>query len=176
MAHHNRTPPARSKRSSRDGADVVVTGAVTPAARDVAAHQTSRGHRPRLQQPTTHNETFTPCIRHSGNASFGCSCSRVRSGAVDATAVRVKLDAIPLEQPVHFTNEKWQAILSPAQFYVMRRAGTERPSKSGKVLEHRTGTYVCSACGNPLYSAETKFDSGTGWPSFWQPNPPGSSA
>jgi len=90
--------------------------------------------------------------------------------------VRVKLDAIPLEQPVHFTNEKWQAILSPAQFYVMRRAGTERPSKSGNVLEHRTGTYVCSACGNPLYSAETKFDSGTGWPSFWQPNPPGSSA
>jgi peptide-methionine (R)-S-oxide reductase len=97
------------------------------------------------------------------------SCSRAKSGAVDSAGIRAKLNAIPLDQEVHLTNEEWQAILLPAQFYVMRRAGTEQRSNSGNAIEHRTGVYVCSACGNPLYGAEAKFDSGTGWPSFWQP-------
>lgn len=100
------------------------------------------------------------------------SCSRARPNNLDPVAIRARLDAIPLEQEVHLRNDEWEAILSPAQFHVMRRAGTERPSQSGNVVEHRTGTYVCSACGNPLYGAATKFDSGTGWPSFWEPIKP----
>lgn len=67
---------------------------------------------------------------------------------------------------------EWRAVLAPPQYYVLRRAGTERPSQSGNAIEHKTGVYVCAACGNPLYRAETKFDSGTGWPSFWQPLKP----
>lgn len=98
-----------------------------------------------------------------------CSCSRAKSRAVDAAEVRARLVRIPLDQEVHLTNEEWQAILSPAQFYVMRRAGTERPSNSGDAIEHHGGIYVCSACDNPLYRADAKFNSGTGWPSFWQP-------
>jgi peptide-methionine (R)-S-oxide reductase len=70
---------------------------------------------------------------------------------------------------VHLTNEEWQVIMSAQQFLVMRRAGTEPPSPSGNALDHHNGVYVCSGCGNPLYSTDTKFDSGTGWPSFWQP-------
>jgi len=97
------------------------------------------------------------------------SCSRAHSDNIDAAAVRAKLDAIPLDHEVRLTNEEWQAILSPEQFYVMRQSGTERASESGNKLEHRTGTYVCSACGNPLYAADAKFNSGTGWPSFFQP-------
>jgi peptide-methionine (R)-S-oxide reductase len=97
------------------------------------------------------------------------SCSRAKSSNVDARAVRAKLDAIPLDQKVRLTNEEWQAVLSPEQFYVMRRAGTERPSSGGNALQHKSGTYICSACGNPLYAAEAKFNSGTGWPSFFQP-------
>ncbi len=97
------------------------------------------------------------------------ACSRVHSGSLDATQIRAKLDAIPLDQQVDLTNEEWQLILSPQQFYVMRRAGTERPSLSGNTLDHKKGVYVCSACRNPLYSAEAKFNSGTGWPSFGQP-------
>src|ERR1041385_6215538 len=97
------------------------------------------------------------------------SCSRAHSDNIDATAVRAKLDAIPLDKEVRLTNEEWQSILSPEQFYVMRQSGTERASDSGNSLEHRTGTYFCSACGNPLYAAEAKFNSGTGWPSFFQP-------
>jgi len=97
------------------------------------------------------------------------ACSRAQPSNLDAAQIRAKLDAIPLDQKVDLTNKEWQAILSPLQFYVMRRAGTERPSPSGNALENRNGVYVCSACGNPLFSAQTKFNSGTGWPSFWQP-------
>ncbi|MEP6821391.1 MAG: peptide-methionine (R)-S-oxide reductase MsrB [Chthoniobacterales bacterium] len=73
---------------------------------------------------------------------------------------------------MRLANEEWEAILSPLQFYVMRRAGTERPSNNGNALEHPRGTYVCAACANPLFRAGNKFDSGTGWPSFWQPVKP----
>jgi peptide-methionine (R)-S-oxide reductase len=97
------------------------------------------------------------------------ACSRAHPSNVDVAQIREKLDAIPLDQKVDLTNKEWLVILSPQQFYVMRRAGTELPSFSGNALDHHKGTYVCSACGNPLYSAETKFNSGTGWPSFWQP-------
>jgi peptide-methionine (R)-S-oxide reductase len=97
------------------------------------------------------------------------ACSRADSSNLDAAQIRAKLAAIPLDQKVDFTNKEWQVIMSPEQFYVMRRAGTERPSFSGNALDHRNGIFVCSACGNPLYSADAKFDSGTGWPSFWQP-------
>jgi peptide-methionine (R)-S-oxide reductase len=97
------------------------------------------------------------------------ACSRPPSSNLDAARVRAKLNAIPLDQQVDLSNEEWHSIMSPQQFYVMRRAGTERPSLSGNALDHRKGTYVCSACSNPLYNAETKFNSGTGWPSFWQP-------
>jgi peptide-methionine (R)-S-oxide reductase len=81
------------------------------------------------------------------------SCSRAHPSDTDAAQIHAKLDAVPLDQKVELTNNEWRAIMSPLQFYVMRRAGTERPSASG----------------NPLFSTETKFNSGTGWPSFWQP-------
>jgi peptide-methionine (R)-S-oxide reductase len=98
------------------------------------------------------------------------ACSRTHSSSnLDAAQIRTRLDAIPLDQEVHLTNKEWQAIMSPQQFYVMRRAGTEPPSLNGNAVDHHKGVYVCSACGNPLYSADAKFDSGTGWPSFWQP-------
>ena len=99
---------------------------------------------------------------------FACSPAH-SSSKLNAPEIRTKLAAIPLDQEVHLTNEEWRAIMSPQQFFVMRRAGTEAPSLGGNALDHRKGVYVCSACGNPLYSADTKFDSGTGWPSFWQP-------
>ena len=99
---------------------------------------------------------------------FACSPAHSSSN-IKAPEIRTKLEAIPLDQEVHLTNEEWRVIMSPQQFYVMRRAGTEAPSLSGNALDHRKGIYLCSACGNLLYSADAKFDSGTGWPSFWQP-------
>ncbi len=67
------------------------------------------------------------------------------------------------------TDEDWQKQLSPEQFYVARKAGTE-PAFTGKYWNSKdTGTYTCVCCGQPLFSSETKFNSGTGWPSFYQP-------
>ena len=67
------------------------------------------------------------------------------------------------------TDEEWKKTLTPEQYRVARQAGTERAFTGKYWNEHRAGTYVCVACGQPLFTSETKFDSGTGWPSFWQP-------
>jgi len=67
------------------------------------------------------------------------------------------------------TEEEWRKILSPEQFRICREKGTERAFTGLYWNEHRKGNYVCVACGNELFTSETKFDSGTGWPSFWKP-------
>ncbi len=69
------------------------------------------------------------------------------------------------------TPEEWRAILSEAQFAVLREESTERPFTSALNEEKRAGTYHCAGCDLPLYASEAKFDSGTGWPSFYEPLP-----
>lgn len=67
------------------------------------------------------------------------------------------------------SDEEWRSRLTPEQYRVCRRRGTER-AFTGKYHDcKQPGTYRCVCCGEPLFSSETKFDSGTGWPSFWQP-------
>ena len=67
------------------------------------------------------------------------------------------------------TDEEWRAKLTPEQFYVLRKHGTERSGTSSLNSEHREGTFRCAGCGQELFTSESKFDSGTGWPSFWSP-------
>ncbi|HSD09994.1 MAG TPA: peptide-methionine (R)-S-oxide reductase MsrB [Candidatus Binatia bacterium] len=67
------------------------------------------------------------------------------------------------------TDEEWRRILTPEQYAVLRDEDTERPGSSPLNNEHRKGTFHCAGCGRPLFSSETKFDSRTGWPSFWAP-------
>jgi len=64
---------------------------------------------------------------------------------------------------------EWRDILEPGQFNVLFREGTERAGTSPLTRESREGTYICAACFFPLFHSSTKFDSGTGWPSFWRP-------
>ena len=71
--------------------------------------------------------------------------------------------------PIEPAEEKWQKELPPETFNVMRRHGTERAGSSALNQEHRTGKYACAACGLALFESNTKFDSGTGWPSFFAP-------
>jgi len=74
-----------------------------------------------------------------------------------------------IQTKVTKTEEEWKKVLSPEEYHVLREKGTE-PAFSGKYLKNKKkGTYVCAGCGNELFSSETKFDSGTGWPSFWSP-------
>ena len=67
------------------------------------------------------------------------------------------------------TDAEWRAQLTPQQYEILRKEGTERPGSSPLLKEHRKGIFACAGCDLPLYSSKTKFESGTGWPSFWQP-------
>ena len=70
---------------------------------------------------------------------------------------------------VTHTDAEWQKLLRPDQYGVLRKAGTERPWSSPLNKEKRAGVFSCAGCALPLFSSQTKFESGTGWPSFWQP-------
>ena len=67
------------------------------------------------------------------------------------------------------TDAEWQKILSPEQFNVLRKKGTERAFTGAYWNNHETGIYRCVCCGTELFNSDTKFESGTGWPSFWDP-------
>ena len=72
---------------------------------------------------------------------------------------------------VTLTDDEWRARLTPEQFAVLRQEDTERAGSSPLDKEYRAGTYHCAGCDLPAFSSETKYDSGTGWPSFWDPLP-----
>ena len=73
--------------------------------------------------------------------------------------------------PVTMSDAEWRKKLGPAAYGVLRREDTERPGSSPLNAEKRTGTFLCKGCAQPLFSSKTKFESGTGWPSFWAPLP-----
>lgn len=72
-------------------------------------------------------------------------------------------------QKITKTDEEWKALLTPEQYQVLRHEGTERPFTNKYHNNKTNGIYECAGCALALFSSETKFDSGTGWPSFWQP-------
>ncbi len=73
--------------------------------------------------------------------------------------------------PVTRTDAEWRQLLTPEQFRVMRNHGTERPGSCALLAEKRTGSFACAGCGQKLFETKTKFESGTGWPSFNDPVP-----
>ena len=104
---------------------------------------------------------------------------RAAVAALGAGAVTVALAACrasPAEAaaerfPIMLSDAQWRAKLSPAAYRVLRQEGTEVPFTSPLNKEKRAGTFTCAGCGQALFSSKTKFESGTGWPSFWAPLP-----
>ena len=73
--------------------------------------------------------------------------------------------------PIEKTDDEWRRILTPEQYAVLREHGTERPGSCALLQEKRAGAFACAGCGQPLFVADRKFESGTGWPSFFAPLP-----
>ena len=73
------------------------------------------------------------------------------------------------QYPVTKSDDEWRKILTPEQYAVLREHATERPGSCALLREHRPGTFSCAGCGNPLFVSDRKFESGTGWPSFFSP-------
>ncbi len=99
--------------------------------------------------------------------------SAAAMAAIGARALHQAKPAYGAEHNFEVTHSdaEWQKILSQAQYNILREQGTEPPFSSALLNEHRKGSFTCAGCALPLFSSATKFDSGTGWPSFWQPLP-----
>jgi len=91
--------------------------------------------------------------------------------AEDAQVARIRrqIESTPMTQKVTLSDDQWRKILAPGQFQVLREAKTEAPYKNAYWNNHEKGIYLCAACGNKLFSSDTKFESRTGWPSFYAP-------
>lgn len=101
---------------------------------------------------------------------------RTLLGAGMATAVTAIIAGKAISAPeerfaVNLTDEEWRKRLNPAAYQTLRHEATERAFTSPLNAEHRTGTFFCAGCNLPLFASLTKYDSGTGWPSFWRPLP-----
>jgi peptide-methionine (R)-S-oxide reductase len=94
-----------------------------------------------------------------------------RSVLIALAALALPARARAATSTVSYTDAEWRARLSPEAYDVLRHAGTEAPFSSALDHERRRGIYACAGCDLPLFSSKTKYDSGTGWPSFWAPLP-----
>jgi peptide-methionine (R)-S-oxide reductase len=100
-----------------------------------------------------------------GAAGFGVL---VGGGSLGVSIAAGAPGTSPKTFEVNHTDEEWRQLLTPQQYAVLRGAGTERPYSSPLNDEHRPGIFECAGCALDLFSSTTKFDSGTGWPSFWK--------
>ncbi|MGB9475115.1 MAG: peptide-methionine (R)-S-oxide reductase MsrB [Candidatus Udaeobacter sp.] len=100
-----------------------------------------------------------------------CILSARLSIAEDSAASRIRrqIESTPMAQKVTLSNDQWRKVLSPGQFQVLREAKTEAPYKNQYWNNHEKGIYLCAACGSELFGSDTKFESRTGWPSFYAP-------
>jgi len=98
----------------------------------------------------------------------GLAAATVAGAALLAARYGLSAPAPAHHFAVTHTDAEWKKLLPPDRYHVLREAGTE-PAFSGQYESPGKGIYDCAACDNPLYSTATEFDSGTGWPSFWQP-------
>jgi peptide-methionine (R)-S-oxide reductase len=96
-------------------------------------------------------------------------CVDCKAGAIDHRAVNQNAGGKTMSEKIEKTDEEWKKTLTPEQYHILREKGTERAFTGVYADTHDPGVYKCAGCGNPLFSSETKFESGSGWPSFYEP-------
>ncbi|NWC78587.1 peptide-methionine (R)-S-oxide reductase MsrB [Pseudomonas sp. P7759] len=101
-------------------------------------------------------------------ASGGIGVALVAGGLLKQLDLVTEAEAAETFEVTH-TDAQWRSLLTAEQYEILREEGTERPYTSALNDEHRAGTFACAGCALPLFSSATKFNSHTGWPSFWQP-------
>jgi len=134
------TPLGKTKRNSPASSSMPITQPVT-----------NRAH---MILPSTRRVILTGAISTVGIFFMGSKSPSASANAMNK---------------VQKSDSEWRAQLTDAQYRVLRQAGTERSFTSPLNIEKRNGVYLCAACANPLFSSDTKYDSGTGWPSFFKP-------
>lgn len=105
-----------------------------------------------------------PCSRRTLLGGTGMLISGMIAGCAQAKAPAERFE-------ISLSDAEWRRRLTPARFATLRREATDPPFRSPFLNEHRPGLFSCAGCDLPNYSSKTKFDSGTGWPSFWRPLP-----
>jgi peptide-methionine (R)-S-oxide reductase len=118
---------------------------------------------------------FVTVLVACNNSSTARTTAKLESGT--GKTVSVKLYSVTtkgyiMSEKVIKTEDEWKKLLTPQQYHVTREKGTEAAFSGATWNNHEKGIYQCVACGNDLFSSEHKFDSGTGWPSYWQPIAP----
>lgn len=113
--------------------------------------------------------TFCACQDRSQTDSTPATTDRASPSNAQVSLGNDTIESGTMTEKIVKTEAEWRAILNPEQYHIAREKGTER-AFSGEYWQTKTpGIYQCAACGLPLFESKTKFDSGTGWPSFWQP-------
>ncbi|HEX7947065.1 MAG TPA: peptide-methionine (R)-S-oxide reductase MsrB [Phenylobacterium sp.] len=116
-------------------------------------------------------QSYPAAMTHPHRRGFLTAASALVVGAPTLACAAAKADAYAASPFRKLTDADWRKKLPVASYLVLRQEDTERPGTSPLLNEHRKGTFVCLGCDLPLFSSETKFESGTGWPSFYRALP-----
>jgi peptide-methionine (R)-S-oxide reductase len=147
---------------------IILLAAAGATALAIALIAGAAGRLAAAAQPET-----APWIEQARSSASAAPPSRRGGGSMqDVINIPGNVLLEPALDKVVKSDAEWQRLLTPEQFRITRKAGTERAFSGAYDHNKAAGWYVCVACGNPLFRSEAKFDSGTGWPSFWEPITP----